>query len=57
MPPESTPLRHSQLFSLLHQETQSEQTATRLHARGFARQDLDMAEAKHIQSMALASWR
>jgi hypothetical protein len=56
MPPEISPIRHSLLFTLLHQKTQSEQTAARLHARSFARLELDMAEAKHIQSMALASW-
>ncbi len=57
MPPETSRIRHSRLFTLLHQKTQSEQTAARLHARNFARQELDMVEAIHVQSMALASWR
>ena len=57
MPSETSPVRHSRLFTLLHQEIISEQTATRLHARNFARHELDLAEANHIQSMALASWR
>lgn len=57
MPPNISRIRHSLLFTLLHQKTQSEQTAARLHARSFARRDLDIIEAKHIQSMALASWR
>ena len=44
------------LFDLLHQESQSEQTSTRLRARSFARQELDREEAARIQAQALASW-
>ena len=57
MPPDLNALRHSQLFDLLHQETQSEQTSTRLRARGFARQEQDREEAARIRAQALASWR
>ncbi|MCF6231773.1 MAG: hypothetical protein L3J36_01535 [Rhodobacteraceae bacterium] len=57
MPPETDRIRHTLLFTLLHQKTQSEQTSARLHARSFARQELDRDEARQIQSMALASWR
>jgi len=56
MPKDLPPLRHAQLFELLRQQNLSEQTSARLHARRFARADLDGDDAAMIRLMAVGSW-
>ncbi len=56
MPTDLTILRHAQLFELLRQQNQSENTSDRLRARGFARVQLDSQEASQVKLLAINSW-
>jgi len=51
-----TILRYAQLFELLRQQNQSENTSARLRTRSFARVQLDSQEAAQVKLLAIKSW-